>query len=108
MRHLYMHVYQSNREEQPQSIVVEPSSSCIYLRVLDNFMAIDSTVKNPFQVSLWTACMKSIDAQLYHLVTIDVCISYNTGKSALPDILICTMPEGTQRPRASAYISGKA
>ena len=70
-------------------------------------MAIDSTVKNPFQVSLWTACMKSIDAQLYHLVTIDVCISYNTGKSALPDILICTMPEGTQRPRASAYISGK-
>ena len=36
------------------------------------------------------------------------CISYNTGKSALPDIYICTMPEGTQHPRVSAYISGKA
>ena len=31
------------------------------------------------------------------------CISYNTGKSALPDIDICTMPEGVQRLRASAY-----
>ena len=30
-----------------------------------------------------------------------VCISYNTGKSALPDIY-------AQRPRASVYISGKA
>ena len=32
-----------------------------------------------------------------------VCISYNTSKSALPDIYALTV-----RPRASAYISGKA
>ena len=30
-----------------------------------------------------------------------ICISYSTGKSALPDIY-------ARRPRASAYISGKA
>ena len=30
-----------------------------------------------------------------------ICISYNIGKSALPDIY-------ARRPRASAYISGKA
>ena len=52
-----MHVYQSNREEQPQSIVVEPIYTYIYiyLRVLDNFIAIYVyTVKHPFQVSLWS------------------------------------------------------
>ena len=35
-----------------------------------------------------------------HVTTI-TCISYNTGKSALPNIYAL-------RPRASAYISGKA
>ena len=45
-----------------------------------------------------------------------ICVSYNTGKSALPDIYALTLghvyirmtPKGAQRPRASAYISGNA
>ena len=35
-----------------------------------------------------------------------ICISYNTGKSALPDIY--PRHPRAQCPRASAYISGKA
>ena len=58
-----MHVYQSNREEQPQSIVVEPSSSCIYLRVLDNTMAIQLNI--PFK-SVYGLC--EANAHVYHLV----------------------------------------
>ena len=37
----------------------------------------------------------------------NICISYIPGTSALPDIY-ARLPEGTQHPRASAYISGKA
>ena len=38
---------------------------------------------------------------VYIYIYIYICNSYNTGKSALPDIY-------ARRPRASAYISGKA
>ena len=40
-------------------------------------------------------------------VYIYICISYIPGTSALLDIY-ARLPGGAQRPRASAYISGKA
>ena len=40
-------------------------------------------------------------------IYIAICISYNTGKSSMPDIIRMTT-EGTQCPKESVYISGKA
>ena len=45
------------------SIVVEPSSSCIYLRVLDNFMAIQLNIPSK---SVYGLC--EANAHVYHLV----------------------------------------
>ena len=53
-------------EEQPQYIVVDVRSlSCIYLRVLDNFMAIQLNI--PFK-SVYRLC--EANAHVYHLVSI--------------------------------------
>ena len=55
-----IYVYQSNREEQPQSIVVEPIY--ISLRVLDNFMAIQLNIPSKLVYGLCEA-----NAHVYHL-----------------------------------------
>ena len=44
---------------------------------------------------------------IYIYIYIYICISYIPGAGALPDIY-ARLPEGARRPRASAYISGKA
>ena len=48
--------------------------------------------------------LQNIASYMYVCMYVCMKLSYNTGKNALPDIIICTTPEGAQSPRASAYL----